>query len=76
MATNALRHGGPGVDLWVRSLPSGGMRVELIDGRSDRLPRARQPAPDAEGGRGLLIVGALARAWGSERLSAGKCVWF
>ena len=23
-----------------------------------------------------LIVGALARAWGSERLSAGKCVWF
>ena len=29
-----------------------------------------------EGGRGLLIVGALARAWGTERLSAGKCVWF
>jgi anti-sigma regulatory factor (Ser/Thr protein kinase) len=76
VATNALRHGGPGVDLWVRSLPAGGLRVELIDGRSDALPRARQPELDAEGGRGLLIVGALARAWGSERLSAGKCVWF
>ena len=32
--------------------------------------------PDAEGGRGLLIVSALARSWGTERLSAGKCVWF
>jgi PAS domain S-box-containing protein len=76
VATNALRHGGPGVDLWVRSPAAGGLRVELIDGRSDALPRARQPTLDAEGGRGLLIVGALARAWGSERLSAGKCVWF
>ncbi len=76
VATNALRHGGPGVDLWVRSPATGGLRVELIDGRSDALPRARQPELDAEGGRGLLIVGALARAWGSERLSAGKCVWF
>ena len=76
VATNALRHGGPGVDLWVRSPAAGGLRVELIDGRSDALPRARQPELDAEGGRGLLIVGALARAWGSERLSAGKCVWF
>ncbi|CAA9313518.1 MAG: Serine phosphatase RsbU, regulator of sigma subunit [uncultured Frankineae bacterium] len=76
VATNALRHGGPGVDLWVRRPAAGGLRVELIDGRSDALPQARQPGPDAEGGRGLLIVGALARAWGSERLSAGKCVWF
>ena len=76
VATNALRHGGPGVDLWVRRPASGGLRVELIDGRSDALPQARQPELDAEGGRGLLIVGALARAWGSERLSAGKRVWF
>ena len=76
VATNALRHGGPGVDLWVRRPPAGGLRVELIDGRSDALPQARTPELDAEGGRGLLIVGALARAWGTERLSAGKCVWF
>ena len=76
VATNALRHGGPGVDLWLRPLPGGGLRVELIDGRSDALPRMRRPDADAEGGRGLMIVAALARAWGSERLSAGKCVWF
>ena len=76
VATNALRHGGPGVDLWVRPGGAGGMRVELIDGRADALPRARQPDADEEGGRGLLIVGALARDWGTDRLSAGKCVWF
>lgn len=76
VATNALRHGGPGVDLWVRPLAGGGMRVELIDGRADVLPRQRVAGPDAEGGRGLLIVSALARAWGTYRLSAGKCVWF
>jgi serine phosphatase RsbU (regulator of sigma subunit)/anti-sigma regulatory factor (Ser/Thr protein kinase) len=76
VATNALRHGGPGVDLWVRPGAEGGLRVELIDGRADAVPRARRPDDDEEGGRGLLIVGALARAWGTERLSAGKCVWF
>ena len=76
VATNALRHGGPGVDLWLRPLEGGGLRVELIDGRADALPRPRHADVDAEGGRGLLIVTALARAWGTDRLSAGKCVWF
>ena len=76
VATNALRHGGPGVDLWVRPLGADGLRVELIDGRADALPQVRDPDSDEEGGRGLLIVSALARSWGTERLSAGKCVWF
>ena len=75
LATNALRHGGPGVDLWVRPVDAG-LRVEIVDGRSDALPRVRRPDADAEGGRGLLIVQALARAWGTDRLTAGKCVWF
>ena len=76
VATNALRHGGPGVDVWVRPATGSGLRVELIDGRSDALPRMRRPDADDEGGRGLLIVSALARSWGSDKLSAGKCVWF
>ena len=76
VTTNALRHGGPGVDLWVRSRAGGGMRVELIDGRADALPRVREPSADEEGGRGLLIVSAVAADWGTDRLSAGKCVWF
>jgi anti-sigma regulatory factor (Ser/Thr protein kinase) len=76
VATNALRHGGPGVDLWMRPAEQGGLRVELIDGLADSVPRVQTPDADAEGGRGLLLVSALARDWGSERLSAGKRVWF
>lgn len=76
LATNALRHGGPGVDLWLRPVAGGGLRVELVDGRPGTLPGVSVPDADAEGGRGLLLVSALARSWGSERLSAGKCVWF
>ena len=76
LASNALRHGGPGVDLWVRPADGDGLRVELVDGHATSLPVVRTPGPDAEGGRGLLIVSALARSWGTERLSAGKCVWF
>ncbi len=75
VATNALRHGGPGVDLWLRLLPDG-LRVEIVDGRSDAMPQLRQPDAYAEGGRGILIVSALARRWGTDRLAAGKCVWF
>jgi len=76
VATNALRHGGPGVDLWVRLGERGGLRVEIVDGRADAQPQVRAPDADAESGRGLLIVNALARAWGTDRLSAGKRVWF
>ncbi len=76
LASNALRHGGPGVDLWVRPLAGGGLRVEVVDGHATALPVVRTPELDAEGGRGLLIVQALARDWGTDRLSAGKCVWF
>ncbi|MGP2441306.1 hypothetical protein [Streptomyces sp. JW3] len=33
-------------------------------------------APDGDGGRGLLLVGALAAAWGvDDRLGPGKTVW-
>jgi len=76
LASNALRHGGPGVDLWIRSPPGGGLRVELVDGHASSMPRMQTPDADSEGGRGLLIVTSLARAWGTERLAAGKCVWF
>ncbi|MFE2373069.1 ATP-binding protein [Streptomyces sp. NPDC059398] len=45
------------------------LRIELTDTRGDRLPPARPgstapPPDDAEAGRGLLIVEALADRWG------------
>jgi anti-sigma regulatory factor (Ser/Thr protein kinase) len=75
LITNALRHGGPGVDLWVRPLAAGGLRLEVVDGRGGSTPQVQRPDDDAESGRGLVIVETLARRWGTERLAAGKQVW-
>ena len=75
LASNALRHGGPGVDLWLRRV-SGALRVECVDGRGATPPRVQDPDEEAEGGRGLVLVQALAARWGSDRLTAGKSVWF
>ncbi|KAA0932419.1 ATP-binding protein [Streptomyces apricus] len=54
-----------------------GVRVEVADG-SPRLPvTPTDPSPDAEGGRGLVILGAVADKWGVEpRAGGGKTVWF
>ncbi|MEV5987180.1 ATP-binding protein [Streptomyces sp. NPDC052051] len=42
------------------------VRIEVTDTRGDDLPRRRSPAPDAESGRGLLLVEAFADRWGVE----------
>jgi hypothetical protein len=39
-------------------------RIEVTDTRGDDLPHRRRPAPDADSGRGLLLVEALADRWG------------
>jgi hypothetical protein len=54
VATDALRHGGPGVDLWLRPVEDGGLRVEIVDGRAESLPRLRIADDDDEGGGELL----------------------
>lgn len=41
------------------------LRIEVTDTRRDGLPRLRPPTPDANSGRGLLLVEALADRWGS-----------
>ena len=49
--------------------------VEVTDGGDESL----HPAPGdpyAEGGRGLLLVAALAARWGVTGHSGGKTVWF
>ncbi|MFI8213659.1 ATP-binding protein [Streptomyces werraensis] len=40
------------------------LRVEVTDTRGDRLPCPQHSADDAESGRGLLLVEALADRWG------------
>jgi anti-sigma regulatory factor (Ser/Thr protein kinase) len=54
-----------------------GVRVEVADG-SDQLPvTPARPEPEAEGGRGLLLLDAMADKWGvSLWRGGGKTVWF
>lgn len=51
------------------------VRVEVTDSSPVR-PKPRNSSPDAEDGRGLVLVDALATDWGSFYDPAGKVVWF
>ncbi|MFD7284962.1 ATP-binding protein [Streptomyces sp. NPDC059863] len=49
--------------------------VEVWD-RSDEVPGTKHPTADAEDGRGLLLVEALTKRWGTSRPPVGgKIVW-
>ncbi|MFF3845192.1 ATP-binding protein [Streptomyces sp. NPDC002328] len=82
LAANAVTHGRvPGRDagLCLTRLDGTGLvRVEVSDMRGERLPDpVRDGRPDADGGRGLALVAALAEDWGvAPRAGApGKTVW-
>lgn len=78
LAANAVTHGRvPGRDFRLTLYVVGGtLRIEVSDTRGDRLPEPRHPAVDAESGRGLLLVDALADRWGvREDRFPRKTVW-
>ncbi|WP_328549913.1 ATP-binding protein [Streptomyces sp. NBC_00366] len=51
------------------------LRVEVTD-TDPSLPSAIEAGPDDERGRGLLLVDALADAWGVQPECPGKTTWF
>jgi hypothetical protein len=73
LATNAVLHARSDFTVSIAA-SGGGVRIEVRD-RSPRPPTARARAVDATSGRGLMIVGALASAWGTFRSGSGKVVW-
>ncbi|WP_179199739.1 ATP-binding protein [Streptomyces sp. NRRL B-24572] len=81
LAANAVRHGHvPGRDFHLLLRVADVARIEVSDTRAERVPPrpGRLPEPElAEGGRGLLLVEALAERWGwCPRLGGpGKTVW-
>ncbi|MFE1247637.1 ATP-binding protein [Streptomyces sp. NPDC058735] len=80
LAANAVTHGlVPGRDAGLRlSRESGGrVRVEVSDARGERLPEVRDTGGGEDGGRGLLMVAALAEEWGTAPRpgAPGKTVW-
>ncbi|WP_416982992.1 ATP-binding protein [Streptomyces sp. T028] len=82
LAANAVLHGRvPGRDFELRlrcDRVADVVRVEVSDTHPCR-PEPHDPTPgtaDAEGGRGLLLVAAVAVRWGvTDRTGPGKTVW-
>lgn len=77
VVTNALIHGDSDIDIHVRRYPNR-VRVEVRDSDPHlAIPVSIKLADDeAEGGRGLVIVSAMASAWGNSPSGRGKTVWF
>lgn len=85
LAANAVLHGlVPGRDFGLRMVydiqPTDGraavvVRVEVSDAHPAQPAHLRR-APDEDGGRGLVLVDAVADRWGvRERTGPGKTVW-
>ncbi|WP_055528024.1 ATP-binding protein [Streptomyces graminilatus] len=78
LAANAVTHGRvPGRDFRLTAYVIGTtLRIEVTDTCGDRPPLAQAPAEDAESGRGLALVEALADRWGwGPGLRPRKTVW-
>ncbi|MET9576763.1 ATP-binding protein [Streptomyces massasporeus] len=78
LLTNVIRHVGEGVPVTVRVWPEEGGRVRL--GVTDPDPRAlpvlvAAAGAEAESGRGLALLDALAVRWGVEQEAGRKTVW-
>jgi len=77
LVTNALLYGGPPIVLAV-DCDGCGLEVRVRDG-SSRWPVPRPAGPDAENGRGFLLLDILSERWGVEAEvdgAGGKEVWF
>jgi anti-sigma regulatory factor (Ser/Thr protein kinase) len=75
LVTNALIHTDHGAVV-TATVGEAGLRVEVRDFVA-ALPTPHAPsADDGTHGRGLLLVEALADAWGVHEHGMGKAVWF
>lgn len=78
LAANAATHGRvSGRDFGLVLYVVGNtLRIEVTDTRGDLQPRPQPLTPEAESGRGLVLVDALADKWGvTPGLSPRKTVW-
>lgn len=74
LVTNAILHGGEGAVLTLLANDLK-IRAEVRDS-SPAMPIVRSYSETATTGRGMVIVDALASAWGTYAVDGGKVVWF
>jgi len=74
LVTNAVKYGQPPVWLLVELRP--GLVHASVSDTSTALPERRSVDDDSEGGRGLLVLDALAGSWGAVCVDSGKYLWF
>jgi anti-sigma regulatory factor (Ser/Thr protein kinase) len=74
LVTNSIVHAGTAPKLRIDTARVG-IRISVED-QSAQAPTLRTRMSDAEGGRGLLLVDALAQTWGWRLTEQGKQVWF
>lgn len=74
LVTNAILHGGEGA-LLTLTYEDLKVRAEVRDS-SHAMPVVRSYSETATTGRGMVIVDALAAAWGTFSVDGGKVVWF
>jgi len=74
LVTNAVKYGQPPVWLLVELRP--GLIHASVSDTSTALPERRSVDDDSEGGRGLLVLDALAGSWGAVGVDSGKYLWF
>jgi serine/threonine-protein kinase RsbW len=74
LVTNVVRH--VGTPMTLRATAEGEtLRIEVDDPSTDA-PVLQRPETYETGGRGILLVDALATHWGTEVHPNGKTVWF
>jgi anti-sigma regulatory factor (Ser/Thr protein kinase) len=75
LVTNAIRHEPGETVLLSLTCACGQLRVDVHD-TSCSVPVPAHAPPDAEAGRGLMLVASLSADWGFRRTPAGKAVYF
>jgi len=76
LVTNAIRHAHDGASVVVLLMYAAGkMRLEVRDHDPVNLPLVKIPGSLNIGGRGLVLVEALADHWGVRVTDSGKSVW-